>query len=115
MTGEARSWDWLAVRVSGVALAVMVPLHVVTTFVARDGAEVTSLDQLARWGSPAVRAFDWGLVVLGLGHAAMALRPVISGWRRGPVVRAVVGSTVMVTAAALVALVTFAAFTVPFH
>jgi fumarate reductase subunit D len=69
-------YAFLAHRLSGLALALFLPLHFLTLGLALEGAE--GLDRiLAYTDLPAVKAAEWGLVVLLTVHMAFGLRVLV--------------------------------------
>jgi len=98
-----RPWSWHLVRVSGLVLFVILPVHVVSTLLLTDVADWSAELVAGRWEDPRWRVLDWSVVVLGLTHAALALgRPLCPTGTRAPLrtVAAIVG----VAACALLAL-----------
>ena len=64
---------FLAHRVSGLALAVFLPLHFLTLGLALEGAE--ALDRFLAFADlPLVKAAEWGLVVLFAVHLVLGTR-----------------------------------------
>ena len=64
---------FLAHRISGVALAVFLPLHFLTLGLALEGAE--ALDRFLAFAElPLVKAAEWGLVVLLAVHLVLGAR-----------------------------------------
>ncbi len=66
-------WAFLAHRLSGLALAVFLPVHFFVLGEALEGE--AALDGLLAWTQqPAVKAAEWGLVVLLAAHLGGGLR-----------------------------------------
>lgn len=66
-------WAFLAHRISGVALALFLPLHFLALGLAIEGA--AALDRfLAIADLPLVKAAEWGLVMLLTVHAGAGIR-----------------------------------------
>ena len=64
---------FLAHRISGLALAVFLPLHFLTLGLALEGAQ--ALDRFLTFAElPLVKAAEWGLVVLLAVHLALGAR-----------------------------------------
>lgn len=66
-------WAFLVHRLSGIALAVFLPLHFLALGQALRGE--AALDAFLRWTEhPAVKVSEWAIVVLLAAHAAGGLR-----------------------------------------
>ena len=66
-------WAFLAHRVSGIALALFLPVHFLALASAIRGE--AALDEILRWSEqPLVKAGEWFLVVLLAAHLAGGLR-----------------------------------------
>jgi fumarate reductase subunit D len=78
-------YAFLAHRLSGVALAAFLPLHFLTLGLALE--EAAGLDRFLVYSDlPAVKAAEWGLVVLMVVHMTFGMRVLtieFQGWR-GP-------------------------------
>ena len=73
MRGHAGSWAALVHRVSGIALALFLPLHFWALGQALEGA--AKLDGFLRWADqPLVKFAEWGIVLLLAAHLAGGLR-----------------------------------------
>ena len=73
MRGHPGSWAALVHRVSGVALALFLPIHFWALAHALEGE--AKLDGFLRWtDAPLVKFAEWGLVVLLAAHLAGGLR-----------------------------------------
>lgn len=73
MRGHPGSWAALVHRVSGVALALFLPIHFWALAHALEGE--AKLEGFLRWtDSPLVKFAEWGLVVLLAAHLAGGLR-----------------------------------------
>ena len=73
MRGHPGSWAALVHRVSGVALALFLPIHFWALAHALQGE--AKLEGFLRWtDSPLVKFAEWGLVVLLAAHLAGGLR-----------------------------------------
>ena len=79
MRGDLRArnhpawWAFLVHRLSGLALALFLPLHFWALGQALQGE--AALDRLLEWtAEPLVKAAEWGLVVLLAAHFALGLR-----------------------------------------
>jgi fumarate reductase subunit D len=66
-------WAFIVHRLSGIALAVFLPLHFLALATALRGEK--AFDQFLRWSEqPAVIAAEWGLIVLLAAHLGGGLR-----------------------------------------
>lgn len=99
-------WAFVVHRVSGVALAVFLPIHFWALGEALRGA--AGLDAFLRWAdAPAVRASEWAIVVLLALHLTGGLRVLAlewlpwRGWHRS-LAAAAAGVSLVVAAAFLV-------------
>lgn len=73
MRGHAGSWAALVHRLSGIALALFLPLHFWALGQALEGA--ANLDGFLRWAEqPLVKFAEWGIVLLLAAHLAGGLR-----------------------------------------
>ena len=73
MRGHAGSWAALVHRISGVALALFLPLHFWALSQALEGE--SKLEGFLRWtDQPLVKFAEWGLVLLLAAHLAGGLR-----------------------------------------
>lgn len=81
--GHPAYWGFVAHRVSGIALALFLPLHFLALSRAIHGA--AALDSFLAWtADPLVKFAEWGLVVLLAAHLAGGLRVMaleFLGWR----------------------------------
>lgn len=90
--GDPPSWGWHLSRVTGLLLAVLLPLHVLRTFVFTDVARATARGMTLRWSDPLARVLDGAVLVLALVHGATALAPRLAARARSEAGRrAVVG------------------------
>lgn len=84
---EERSWRWHAIRVSGIFLAIGLPLHVVVTFIRNDIGVTTAVTMTERWHHSTWRPLEWVVLVLALVHGWLAASHAIDngslrrGWR----------------------------------
>jgi succinate dehydrogenase / fumarate reductase membrane anchor subunit len=75
---------WYLMRLSGLALFVLVLTHYLILHVLHDPADQTaSWIAEFRWNSLFWRAFDWLMLTLVLFHAFMGMRVVIGDYARG--------------------------------
>lgn len=68
-------WGWHLSRVTGLVLAVLLPIQVLRTFVLNDVARTTARAMTVRWSDPLARVLDGAVLVLALVHGATALAP----------------------------------------
>ncbi|MCX7619978.1 MAG: hypothetical protein N2037_03920 [Acidimicrobiales bacterium] len=108
-----RSWAWHLTRVSGLVLAVLVPLHFVSAHIINDTALSTGGRIATRWRSSVWRALDWAFLTLALVHGGLGIRALaatVLGQKRERG-QAVITAVVLVVTAGLVAITTFVLFT----
>jgi len=74
---------WYLMRLSGIALFVLVLTHYLIMHVLYDPAEQDSLWVTVRWSSTFWRAFDWTMLMLVLFHAFMGMRTIVSDYTKG--------------------------------
>lgn len=100
----AQPWSWHAVRVSGLFLAVLLPVHFAVTFVRTDIARTTAVVMTDRW-TTLWRGVEWIVIVLALLHGASGIATLARSRMRASAVRTAVlaASGVVATAAAVVA------------
>jgi succinate dehydrogenase / fumarate reductase, membrane anchor subunit len=79
---EVRSWSWHIMAVSSWLLLVLLPVHVLTTWVFHDPAHFGVALYVDRWHHAYWRVFDGALVVLGLVHGGVGLDAVLGGLTR---------------------------------
>jgi succinate dehydrogenase / fumarate reductase membrane anchor subunit len=104
---------WYLMRLSGLALFVLVLSHYLILHVLYDPAEQdASWIAEIRWSTTFWRAFDWLMLTLVLFHASMGMRVVVSDYTGGKV-RAVVLTLLYILAFALFAMGTMVVFTLP--
>ncbi len=73
MRNHASYWAFIVHRISGVALALFLPLHFLVLASALDGA--AQLDAFLDWTrQPLVKFAEWGIVLLLAAHLAGGLR-----------------------------------------
>ena len=84
---------WYLMRLSGLALFVLVLTHYLILHVLYDPAEQTaSWIAEFRWNSIFWRAFDWLMLTLVLFHAFMGMRVVVADYTRGGLRIILIGS-----------------------
>jgi succinate dehydrogenase / fumarate reductase, membrane anchor subunit len=95
------SWGWHLFRVSGLVLAVLVPLEVVTGLLVTDVADWSADAVADRWANPWWRAVDWAFLVLALVHGGMGVARLLQSGIADPARRRL---AVAVVSAALIVL-----------
>jgi succinate dehydrogenase / fumarate reductase membrane anchor subunit len=78
-SGETRSWSWHLMQVSSWLLLVLLPVHVLSTWVFHDPGHFGVALYVDRWHEGAWRLFDGALVVLALLHGGIGLNGVLAG------------------------------------
>jgi succinate dehydrogenase / fumarate reductase, membrane anchor subunit len=107
-------WPTYLVRTTGLLLFLLLLAHVLWLFIVHDIEAENIQTFTERWNNPLWRAVDWGVVVLGLVHGALGLRPVIASSRMGANARGAVLAVLYGVVGVLVATTTFVAFTFRF-
>jgi len=74
---------WYLMRLSGLALFVLVLTHYLIVHVIHDPAEQDAAWVAIRWSSTFWRAFDWLMLMLVLFHAFMGMRTIVGDYTRG--------------------------------
>ncbi len=108
-----RPWSWHLARASGLALAVLLPLHFINAHILNDTAVSTGGRIAVRWQSSLWRAVDWAFLALAVTHGGLGLRRLVvnlAGPRR-PRLRAGLTAVVVTVTAALLVVATAVTFT----
>jgi succinate dehydrogenase / fumarate reductase, membrane anchor subunit len=84
---EVRGWGWHVLQLSSWLLLVLLPIHVLSTWVFHDPGHFGVALYVDRWHEGAWRFFDGALVVLALLHGGIGLNGVLGGPGRSPGVR----------------------------
>ncbi len=79
-----RSWGWHLYRVSGLALAVLLPVVLVSGLLTTDVADWSAQAVADRWDDSRWRVIDWAFLVLGLTHGGMGVAALVRSGRRDP-------------------------------
>ena len=79
---ETRSWSWHIMQLSSWLLLVLLPVHVLSTWVFHDPGHFGVALYVDRWHNGAWRLFDGALVVLALLHGGIGLDGVLAGRAR---------------------------------
>ena len=98
--GEVRSWGWHLMQVSAWLLLVLLPVHVLTTWVVHDPGRFGVGLYVDRWHHSYWRVFDWLLLVLGLVHGGIGINALLGGMAR----RSTTRTTIAVVLAVLLGL-----------
>jgi len=91
--------NWLAVRLTGLILTILVLGHFALTHFVTDVAETDSSFVASRWSSPLFVAWDWTMLVAAVVHGAaglwVAMGEYAAGRRRALLRRALVALSVV--------------------
>jgi succinate dehydrogenase hydrophobic anchor subunit len=98
---ETRSWSWHLLQISSWILLVLLPVHVLTTWVFHDPGQFGVARYVDRWHDGAWRLFDGALVALAFLHGGIGLHGVLTGPSRSPAVRTVITVAIVVVLAAV--------------
>ena len=105
---------WYLMRVTGLALFVLALAHFSILHFIWDPAEQTSeFIRNERWNQIFWRGFDWLLLMTVLFHGFLGVRTVIDDYIKGPTLRAVLMSTLLVTGVLLLVIGTQVILTLP--
>jgi succinate dehydrogenase / fumarate reductase membrane anchor subunit len=89
-------WSWLFMRISGVALLLLVLIHLAIMHLFQPISNVTFDFVAGRWSIPAWRWYDLGLLWLALIHGMNGARIVSDDYIHGRVARLVTMTTLYV-------------------
>ncbi len=111
---EVRSWSWHIMAVTSWLLLVLLPVHVLSTWVLHDPGHFGVALYVDRWHHGYWRLLDGAVVVLALVHGGIGLNSVLVDLSRRPSTRVAVttGLSLVLGAAGLVALSTIFSFNV---
>jgi succinate dehydrogenase / fumarate reductase membrane anchor subunit len=98
---ELRPWSWHAVRVLGLFLAVLVPVHFALVIIAGDVGTTNAGTMNVRFASPWRRTFDWFVITLALAHGLLALHHHLVTPDRSPRARLLLTAGLVAIAVAL--------------
>jgi succinate dehydrogenase hydrophobic anchor subunit len=87
---EVRSWGWHLLQLSSWLLLILLPVHLVTTWIIHDPATMGVARYAERWHSTGWRLFDWLFFMLALIHGGLGLDGLLASPRRNPRLRIVV-------------------------
>jgi succinate dehydrogenase / fumarate reductase membrane anchor subunit len=88
-------WSWFFMRISGLALTILVLIHVTIMLVIGGGIDRVNFAFVAgRWSSPFWQLWDWLILSLGLLHGTNGIKIVINDYARTPGKRIALKSTV---------------------
>ena len=93
---EVRSWGWHIMAVSSWLLLILLPVHVLSTWVLHDPAHFGVALYVDRWHHGYWRLLDGALVVLALVHGGIGLRSVLVDHSRHPELRVAVTAALAV-------------------
>ena len=108
--GEVRSWAWHVMQVTSWLLAVMLPVHLWSIWIAHDAGDFGVATFVDRWHSTGWRLFDWAFLVLALAHGGVGLAGLIGSRVRGEPARTIVAVTLGVAFTVLAVLVSATVF-----
>jgi succinate dehydrogenase hydrophobic anchor subunit len=91
---DVASWGWHLLQVSAWLLAVMIPIHLWSTWLAHDAGHYGVALYVDRWRSTPWRIFDWALIVLSLVHGGIGLNGMIASRVDSPRRRTLVAVTI---------------------
>ena len=97
--GTARSWSWHIMQLSSWILLVLLPLHVLGTWVFHDPGHFGVAFYVDRWHDGAWRLLDGLLVVLAFVHGGIGLNGVLTGRVRGSAASAAITIAIAVVLA----------------
>ena len=106
-SGGDQPWSWHALRVSGLFLAVLVPIHFVVTIIGGDVGDTDAGTMYQRFRNDRWRGLEWVTIGLALVHSVLAIRAAIARSDLAPVAQRRLD---IVTTAAGVALAAVAAW-----
>ena len=78
-TEGEQSWAWHAIRVSGLFLAVVIPIHFVVTIIGGDVGATTAATMFNRLRNTWWRGTEWVVLGLALAHGLLAVRAAVAG------------------------------------
>lgn len=71
------SWSWYFLRVSGVLLALLAPVHFVDRFLAHDAEAVDGAFLVGRWSHGGWLLLEWAFVLLAVLHGGLGLHRLV--------------------------------------
>lgn len=105
-------WAWLFMRLSGLALIVLVLGHLFITSIVDDGVQRVNFAFVAgRWSSPFWRIWDLAMLWLAEIHGTIGLRTVINDYARRHSTRLILKVLLYASAVVLLALGSYVIFT----
>jgi succinate dehydrogenase hydrophobic anchor subunit len=75
---EVRSWAWHLLQLSAWVLVVLLPVHLVLTWLVHDSGSFGVATYVDRWHTAPWRIFDWAFVALALLHGGIGLNSVLA-------------------------------------
>jgi succinate dehydrogenase hydrophobic anchor subunit len=111
---ETRPWSWHLLQITSWILLVLLPVHVLSTWVFHDPGHFGVALYADRWHDGAWRLFDGALVVLAFIHGGIGLNGVLAGPSRSPAARTAItiAITVVLVVAGLLAVSSILSFDV---
>ena len=111
---ETRPWSWHLLQITSWILLVLLPIHVLSTWVFHDPGRFGVALYADRWHDGTWRLFDGALVVLAFVHGGLGLNGVLARPSRSPAARTAitVAIAVVLVAVGLLAVSTILSFDV---
>ena len=111
---ETRPWSWHLLQITSWILLVLLPIHVLSTWVFHDPGHFGVALYVDRWHDGTWRLFDGSLVVLAFVHGGIGLNGALARPTRSPAVRTAiaVAIAVVLVAVGLLAVSTILSFDV---
>jgi succinate dehydrogenase / fumarate reductase, membrane anchor subunit len=109
---EVRSWSWHIMAVTSWLLLVLLPIHVLSTWVLHDPGHFGVALYVDRWHHGYWRLLDGALVALALVHGGIGLNSVLAGISSRPSTRVAITAVlaVLLTVVGLMAMSTIFTF-----
>lgn len=111
--GGDQSWSWHAIRVSGLFLSILIPIHFCVTIIGGDVGATTAGTMFNRLRNTWWRGTEWIVIGLSLVHAVLAVRAALARSDLAPMARRRLAATTTVVGVALAAVV--ALFLITYH
>ncbi len=105
-------WGWIYMRVSGVALVVLIFGHLFVNLVAGDGVSAIDFAFVAgKWADPFFVVWDTLLLWLALIHGANGMRTIVNDYTRTPMIRRILLGALLASTVVLLVLGTLVIYT----
>jgi succinate dehydrogenase hydrophobic anchor subunit len=75
---DEQPWSWHLTRVTGLFLAVLLPIHFVAVMIVNDVGATTAVTMDQRLHNITWRSIEWITLLLAVAHSFLALRPLIA-------------------------------------